>query len=317
MLRFALTLASLLPVGSLLAAAPVLAAPVKETSTHAQLVKLFADWRAFNHPAIVRGRPDYGAAAMAEKAARLPEFQQRLKRIDPKGWNASQTVDYRYVEAEMNGLDFFLRVLKPWSRDPGFYQTIFAEMSDVPAHEGPSAEPNIDLYTFKYPLSRAEDARLTELLSAVPAMLADAKVNLAPSQAHELWAYGDSAFLEQAEVLANLEAGTLVLNDLREAGMTDYVAWLVRFDPITPDSQRGASDSASDVSDPLRQGVFCSCATDEPGGFGGFVFDEGDRAGNGAVRGAVHHPHAFRGRPVPRGRLSRPEQGPSTKLGAP
>jgi hypothetical protein len=214
MLRFALTLASLLPFGSLLAAAPVLAAPVRETSTHAQLVKLFADWREFNHPAVVKGRPDYGAAAMAQKAAGLSEFQQRLKRIDPKGWNASQTVDYRYVEAEMNGLDFFLRVLKPWSRDPGFYQTIFAEMSDVPAHEGPSAEPNIDLYTFKYPLSRADDARLTELLSAVPAMLADAKVNLAPSQAHELWAYGDRAFLEQAEVLANLEAGTLVLNDL-------------------------------------------------------------------------------------------------------
>ena len=53
----------------------------------------------------------------------------------------------------MNGLDFFLRVLKPWQRDPGFYQTVFAEMSDVPAHEGPSAEPNIDLYNFTYPLS--------------------------------------------------------------------------------------------------------------------------------------------------------------------
>ena len=58
-----------------------------------------------------------------------------------------------------------------------------------------------------------------------------------------------------------------VLNDLREAGMTDYAAWLVRYDPITPDSQRSASDSASEVADPLRQGVFCSCATDVPGGF--------------------------------------------------
>ena len=58
----------------------------------------------------------------------------------------------------MNGLDFFLRMLKPWARDPGFYQTVFAEMSDVPAHEGPSAEPNIDLHSYTYPLSPADDA---------------------------------------------------------------------------------------------------------------------------------------------------------------
>ena len=114
----------------------------------------------------------------------------------------------------MNGLDFFLRVLKPWARDPGYYQTIFAEMSDVPAHEGPSAEPNIDLHNFTYPLSPADDAKLTEMIGAVPAMLADAKVNLAGSQAHDLWAYGDRALNEQAEVLAKLEAGTLVMNDL-------------------------------------------------------------------------------------------------------
>jgi len=215
MLRFALTFASLLSIGSLPGAAPVrAAAPATAASGHAQLVNLYADWRAFNHPAIIRGRPDYGAAAMAAKAARLPALRQRLKAIDSIGWSAAQRGDYRLVEAEMNGLDFFLRVLRPWARDPGFYQTVFAEMSDVPAHEGPSAEPNIDLYTFTYPLSPADDARLTQLLAAVPAMLADARVNLAGSQAGDLWTYGDRAFLEQAEALAGLEAGTLMMNDL-------------------------------------------------------------------------------------------------------
>ena len=215
MLRLALTLASLMTIGARLDAAPAPATPpATAVSGHAQLVELFKEWRGFNHPKIVDGRPDYGASAMSVKAARLPEFRQRLKAIDRTGWSATQIGDYRLVEAEMNGLDFFLRVLRPWARDPGFYQTVFAEMSDVPAHEGPSAEPNIDLYSFKYPLSRADDARLTKLLAAVPAMLADAKVNLAGSQAHELFAYGDRAFLEQAEVLADLEAGTLVLNDL-------------------------------------------------------------------------------------------------------
>ena len=32
----------------------------------------------------------------------------------------------------MNGLDFYFRVLKPWARDPGFYLTVFPDMSDVP-----------------------------------------------------------------------------------------------------------------------------------------------------------------------------------------
>ncbi len=210
MLRIALGLALALPVA---AAAPVIAAEMP-ASSHQQLVSLFADWRAFNHPTIGHGKPDYGAAAMTAKASGLAAFKQRLAAIDTSGWSQSEKGDYRVVEAEMNGLDFFLRVLKPWARDPGFYQTIFSEMSDVPAHEGPSAEPNIDLYKYSWPLSRADDAHLTEQIGAVPALLTDAKVNLAQSQAHDLWAYGDRAFGEQAKALADLEAGTLALNDL-------------------------------------------------------------------------------------------------------
>src|SRR5262249_47659903 len=111
---------------------------------------------------IVKGRPNYSAAAMEKKAEGLTAFCARLKAIDSSGWSTEQKNDYRVVEAEMNGLDFFLRILKPWQRDPNFYATVFPEMSDVPAHEGPSAEPNIDLFAFKFPLSSAEDAKLTE-----------------------------------------------------------------------------------------------------------------------------------------------------------
>lgn len=213
MLRVAFHLATFVPLLAILAAAPAIAAAPAQGG-HGQLVQLFADWREFNHPDIVRGRPDYSARAMAAKAARLPEFRARLAAIDSAGWSASQRGDHRLVEAEMNGLDFFLRVLKPWARDPGFYQNVFADMSDVPAHEGSFAEPNIDLHHFTFPLARADDATLTELLGAVPSLLADARVNLAPSQAHDLWAYGDAALREQVEVLTKLEAGTLMMNDL-------------------------------------------------------------------------------------------------------
>src|ERR1051325_3107052 len=143
------------------------------TSSYQHLATLFTDWRAFNHPVIVNGRPDYSAAAMAKKAEGLATFRTRLKAIDTNSWSTEQKNDYRIVEAEMNGLDFFLRILKPWQRDPGFYATLFPEMSDVPAHEGPSAEPNIDLFAYKFPLSPADAAQLTELLAAIPALLAE------------------------------------------------------------------------------------------------------------------------------------------------
>ncbi len=190
------------------------AAAEAPASSYQSLATLFSDWREFNHPAIVKGRPDYSVAAMAKKAEGLAAYRARLKAIDPSGWSTVQKNDYRIVEAEMNGLDFFLRILKPWQRDPGFYATVFPEMSDVPAREGPSAEPDIDLFAFKFPLSPADDARLTELLGAIPALLADARVNLARSTAHDLWAWGDQAFADQADYLAQWQKGELHLRDL-------------------------------------------------------------------------------------------------------
>jgi hypothetical protein len=183
-------------------------------SSYEQLATWFIDWRTFNHPAIDKARPDYGAAAMAKKSKGLADFRARLKAIEPGGWSTEQKNDYRVVEAEVNGLDFFLRILKPWQRDPDFYATVFPEMSDVPAHEGPSAEPNIDLFAYRFPLSPADDARLTELLGAIPALLADAKVNLAGSTAHDLWVWGDQAFADQADFLARWQKGALPVRDL-------------------------------------------------------------------------------------------------------
>ncbi|HEV2806281.1 MAG TPA: DUF885 family protein [Chthoniobacterales bacterium] len=189
-------------------------APQPPGSSYEQLASLFTDWRAFNHPAMDKGRPDYSAVAMTKKAKGLADFRARLKSIDPSGWSTMQKNDYRVVEAEMNGLDFFLRILKPWQRDPDFYATVFPEMSDVPAHEGPSAEPNIDLFAYQFPLSPADDARLAELLGAIPALLADARINLAGSTAHDLWAYGDRAFADQADALAQWQKGDLEVRDL-------------------------------------------------------------------------------------------------------
>ena len=86
------------------------------------LVQLFNDWRAFERPPFANGAPDYTAATFARRHQELAKFRARLDAIDPAGWPVEQQVDHALVRAEMNGLDFDLRVLQPWARDPAFYK---------------------------------------------------------------------------------------------------------------------------------------------------------------------------------------------------
>src|SRR5260370_39570478 len=103
---------ALLALIALGATAPSVAA-ASAVSGHAQLARLFADWRQFNHPTIVRGKPDYSAEAMSAKAKRLPPFRNRLAAINTTAWKASQPRRYRLGEAGMNGPGFFLPVARP------------------------------------------------------------------------------------------------------------------------------------------------------------------------------------------------------------
>ncbi len=183
-------------------------------SDYRSLVDLAGQWRGFAAPEIHECRPDYGKAAMARKAAGLKQFRTRLAAIDQKGWTLSQADDYRLVDAEMNGLDFDLRVLRPWARDPSFYATIRGEQSDVPAHEGSAAEPVIDLFAYDYPLSPENQKTLICQIGAIPALLAEARTELKDGNAADLWRYGGRAFREQAETLAALDAGTLTMRTL-------------------------------------------------------------------------------------------------------
>ena len=145
----------------------------------------------------------------------------------------------------MNGFDFFLRVLKPWARDPGFYQNVFGEESDVPAHEGPSAGPTIDLFKFTYPLSRADDRKLTALLGGVPATLTAARVNLADSNAADLWRFGDRVFREQSEVLTALDRGKLMMRTFSD----EQIASLAGASPALREAVRDAKTATDSFAD--------------------------------------------------------------------
>ena len=73
------------------------------------------------------------------------------------------------VLAEMRGLDFNHRALKPWQRDPAFYST--TNLGFGPKLHGAISVP-------KLPLKAADVAPLAAKLRAVPAILEQARRNL-------------------------------------------------------------------------------------------------------------------------------------------
>jgi hypothetical protein len=109
-----------------------------QSPTYTQLLGLFAEWRAFEEPPrLGRGVPDYTPATNARRLAALAALQDRLRRIDTSGWSIAEQVDRHLVRAEMNGMEFHLRVLRPFARDPAYYASILTEERDTPAKEGP------------------------------------------------------------------------------------------------------------------------------------------------------------------------------------
>jgi uncharacterized protein (DUF885 family) len=180
------------------------------------LVKLFQQWREFEHPATKNNVPDYSASAMEAKAAALPRWRKRLDAMDPKSWSIEEQNDYKLVKAEMNGLDFNLRVLRPWARDPAFYVNIWSSRSDVPSREAPVPYPEIQLYNYRFPLDAEAQKDLTAKIGMIPAFLAEARENLKASNARDLWVYGEEELRNQSRTLASLEAGTLTVHTLAE-----------------------------------------------------------------------------------------------------
>lgn len=196
------------------------------------LVALFAQWRAFEKPPLRDGAPDYGAAAMAAQHEGLRAFKARLRAIDPSRWSIAQQVDYHLVRAEMNGLDFNHRVLRPWARDPAFYLSVWTDQSDTPAHEGPTHHAMIELWTYPFPLAAADEARLAAELRTIPPLLRQARENLV-GNARELWLTGIGTMRGQVAALEDLERRTAGAGEALTSSITaalqatqDFVAWL-------------------------------------------------------------------------------------------
>ena len=207
------------------------AAGAGRAATYDDLVALFKEWRAFQRPVLVGGVPDYTAAAMAAQHKALPAFQRRLNALDPGGWPVDQQVDWHIVRAEMNGLDFDHRVLRPWANNPAFYVTVFPSRSDQPAREGHFAFGGVEIWSYKFPLADADAARMSAGIKTIPALLEQARKNLTGS-GRDLWEYGTRSIKRQSADLtalaARVGAAGPLQNDIQQAkAATDqFAAWL-------------------------------------------------------------------------------------------
>jgi len=196
------------------------------------LVRFFEEWREFQKPRIVNGVPDYTAQAMAEQKRRIPEFKKRLSAFDCKGWPIPQQVDYEIVRAEINGLEFDHRVLKPWARNPVFYAVIQMSEPDVPAREGPEIHGVLNVFEHSFPLNETSRAIFKDKLSAIPAILSQAKQNLV-EEAGDLWLFGIRKKKRESASLAELanrwDTGDPELAALArsaKAAVDDFIVWL-------------------------------------------------------------------------------------------
>ena len=218
------------------------------SGSYEDLLSLFAQWRAFEQPPDRNGAPDYTAATFARRHGELKAWQQRLAAINPGSWRVEQQVDYQVVRAEMNGMDFYIRVLQPWARDPAFYATVWTDQSDTPAHEGTTHHRLAELWTYQFPLSKAAEAKLAAELAIIPPLLEQARQNLT-GNARDLWITGTGSMQKEVDALDALAAktprsGKALRQSIRAAreATVQFVAWLEQQAP----SKNGPSGIGKD-----------------------------------------------------------------------
>ena len=173
---------------------------VKKSNSYEELVTFFKAWREFESPELKDGVPDYSASAMSKQQKDLIDWQQQLNAFDTAKWPIKHQVDWYLVWAEMNGLDFELRVKQPWAKDPAFYLWFFNSLPDTPLREGPHVYGRVELPDYTLPLTEATAKEIATRLRKASAVYGQAKINLT-GNAKDMWNTGVRSIREQSEDL--------------------------------------------------------------------------------------------------------------------
>ena len=203
----------------------------KSDRKYSSLVSLFKDFRSLQYPPIVNNIPDYSRNTMESQYKDLKSFQKKLALIDTVGWPISDQVDYHLVRAEMNGLDFYHRILRPWSRDPCFY-SIRPGMTDPFGIEGVLPDLN------SFPISSDDLDLFIEKLEKVPHIYNQAINNL-DKPAKDLAKLAIHFTKEDVVLLDSLKSKIQIYHprllkkvvNARDA-VQNYLTWLMQNEPL-------------------------------------------------------------------------------------
>ncbi len=153
----------------LLCFAPYCATAAPEPAGYAALVTLFQQWREFEHPVMKGSLPTTAPPPWPRRPRpRSPAGRSGSLRLDISAWPIEQQNDYKLVKAEMNGLDFNLRVLAPLGPRPRLLRQRLARPQRCALREGPISYPEIELYNYNFPLSPAAQSELAPRLNMRP-----------------------------------------------------------------------------------------------------------------------------------------------------
>ena len=205
----------------------------RKTNNYQDLVDLFKDWRKFESPPLLNGAPDYTQERFNNDQEKFSELRDKLNNFDINKWSISNQIDWHIVRAEMNGYDFNYRVLRPWQRDPAFYQTIWMYQSDVPAHEGPTNHGVLEFWMYEIPLNQESEKKLLKELKSITPFLEQARINLT-GNAKELWVAGIENLRKQRDNLIviktslNLDDNHAINKEIDIAikSTEDFITWL-------------------------------------------------------------------------------------------
>ena len=207
--------------------------PKNQSLKYDDLVLLFNDWRNFENPPLLDGAPDYTRERFDKDQSKFLELRERLHSFDIDNWPIKEQIDWHVVRAEMNGYDFNYRVLRPWERDPAFYQTIWMYQSDVPAHEGPTNHGVLEFWMYDIPLDKESEKKILKELKSITPFLEQARKNLI-GNAKELWDAGIQNLRQQRDNLIviktslELDADNIINDEIDVAiNSTDnFINWL-------------------------------------------------------------------------------------------
>ena len=209
------------------------------SSDYNSLQVIFKEWREFEKPTLFNGVPDYSVEGFNKRNPIFKNIRNRLDKIKIDEWPISHQIDWYIILAEMNGYDFNARILKPWERDPAFYQTVWMHQSDVPDHEGPTNHATLEFWTYSSPLSKDDELKLKNELLLIEPFLQQARENLT-GNARDLWVAGIENFKQQVKDLKTIKEKVAafhtgdslipIINTCIDA-TRDFIAWLEQESP--------------------------------------------------------------------------------------